>query len=70
MIKDSEEITHRDHFGYLCRRRGLVKEALEVGVDQAVFAKQFMSGAATAVTSTSLTLTCPTTRCPAPAPPT
>jgi hypothetical protein len=42
MIKDSEEITHRDHFGYLCRRRGLVKEALEVGVDQAVFAKQFM----------------------------
>lgn len=43
MIKNSEEITHRDHFAYLCRHRGLTGEAMEVGVDQAIFARQFMT---------------------------
>jgi hypothetical protein len=43
IVIPSEEIKNRDHFGYLCRHRGLTFEAMEVGVDQAFFAKQFMT---------------------------
>ncbi len=38
----SEEISHRTDFSILCNARGY-KDAVEVGVDQGIFAKDFLS---------------------------